>query len=133
MTFALKVSQAPGVAVVAGLDSTFFGQPSSFARPGFAVVGGRLSLGAVGVTSRHFSRLRKGLAGGVAGGGFALAALGFGFQSRLVQRFLLRRPVAVDLPVIQRILLAAVALVRIWMCACVGGGNVRERQSQSNM
>lgn len=98
------------------LHFTLFGQASSFARPGFAVIGADFSLGAVRVTSRQLSCFREGLAGGVAGG-LALAALGFGFQSRLVQRFLLRRPVAIDLPVVQRVLLAAVALVSI----CVGG------------
>lgn len=75
----------------------------------------------MGVTSRQFPRLREGLAGGVAGG-LALAALGFGLQSRLVQRFLLRRPVAVDLSVVQRVLLAAEVLVSI----CMGGGVIKE-------
>lgn len=52
-----------------------------------------------------------------------MAALGFGFQSRLVQRFLLRRPVAIDLPVVQRVLLAAVALVSI-----CGGGGIKKKE-----
>lgn len=89
---------------------TFFGQAPSFARPGFAVVGVDFALGAVWVACRYVARLREGLAGGVAGRGLALPALGFGFEPRLVQRLLLRRPVAVHLCLVV-ILVAAVGML----------------------
>lgn len=92
---------------------TFFGKASAFARPGLAVIGVDLALWTVGVTPCHISRLGEGLAGRVAGRGFAEAALGFGFEARLVERLLLRRPVAVHLCVIQRIFVTAVGTVRV--------------------
>lgn len=90
-----------------GSKQTFFGQASSFACPRFAVVAMDFALGAVWLSCRHVARLREGLAGGVAGRGLALAALGFGFEPRLVQRLLLRRPVAVHLHLVV-VLVAAV-------------------------
>ncbi len=65
------------------------------------------------VTSCQISRLREGLAGGVAGWGLAQAALSFGFEARLVQRFLLRRPVAIHLPIIH-VIVTAVGMVSLW-------------------
>lgn len=91
---------------------TFFGQAPSFARPGFAVISVDFALGAVWVSCRYVARLREGLAGGVAGRGLALAALGFGFEPRLVQGLLLRGPVAVHLRLVV-VLVAAVRRLRL--------------------
>lgn len=98
---------------------TFFGQAPSFPRPGFAVVGVDFALGAVWVSSRYVARLREGLAGGVAGRGLALAALGFGFEPCLMQGLLLRRPVAVHLCLVV-VLVTAVRRLRLALILIAG-------------
>lgn len=95
------------------LKRTFLWQASAFSRPGFAVTGVDFPLRTVRVASRQLPRLGEGLAGGVARRGLAQAALGFGFESGLVQGFLLRGPVAVHLRLVQQVVVDAVGLVSL--------------------
>lgn len=113
------------------LKRTFFGQASAFARPGLAVVGVDFALRTVWVSSGRVSRLGEGLAGGVAGGGLAQAALGFGLEARLVERFLLRRPVTVHLRLVQHVLVAAVGT--LGLCQVVFEGEHPCRELERSM
>lgn len=94
-------------------NDTFFWQASAFARPGLAIIGVDFALRAVRISSRQISRLGERLAGGVAGRGFAQAALGFSFQTSLVQRLFLGRPVAVHFDLVQRVFAVAVRMVSL--------------------
>lgn len=105
---------------VYSVNSTFFRQTSAFACPGFPVMGVAFSLRTVWVSSSQVPWLRERIAGGVARWGFTQATLGFGFETRLVEGFLLGGPVPVHLGLIHHIIFITVRIVSSWLLSLEG-------------